>query len=550
MTIKTSGNQTPPHAHPTNYEKTMTWHFQPEYDSLSDTQTWHELILSPLASVAASNGWDEEEEHVVLNVAISKGLLPPTSESASCPEAIRALAKLKSSTTLCHRAERSLAEVISAIKPERGSILADRIYEAMLDVAQASAPPRRNFSIDARESAELRRLFHVFREAKDSGKRIAVSVSPAASPDGAPIVSDPSMPLITRTPWQWAAEWNENLSNRTFEVLAAMHGEHEAERKRGAGRLEGMKTLSEALTAADQYPWCDSGVAVPPSDWTDARVWIVGDLHGDSETLNRALSFMGVITDDSGVDTIPSGNAIVFLGDLGDRGAGTLAVWLRVAALKARHPDRVQILRGNHEEVQEVRLTRPDGSLMKSTWSIPTTTDMEAYLTLAFALRGSLENLLSVFDFLPDVLVLPGGWLALHGALPPRWKDNDGWSPTLDPSEKSALSIEGVSDLRKPQVRSAIRWTDAQDRPDVDFGWSGHARGSRLFAAAADHRHWCSILGEFRMIHGHTHPEEGARLEWNGNCIALNTSRHTSPRQAIACLRNGEITTHNITPTV
>jgi len=542
----------------------MDWIFKNEHDAHPDQRLWAERVLAPLASVAASNGWHEGEERLVLNLACARELFPAATWGSWHAEAEAALATLRDSPCLRGRAERRLAELLAELPPERAALLADRLVDAMQAVAMASpVPGSAEVSIDDAERSELGRLYRLLIGARRaSGSRRAAEggaafpfadsmVAPAghgtaaASPPRTAAAVSPSA-TASPAPWLHAAGWDESLADRAFDDLAAMHAAHEGERARGAGRLDGAAQFVDVRSDAE--PWCDSGIAASPSDWAERTVWIVGDLHGDFDSLARALAAAGVETDSSGCDRLPERAAVVFLGDLGDRGSGTLAVWLRVAALKARHPGQVQILRGNHEEVQPVRLARPDGTPMRSDWVVPTTTNMEAYLSLTLALRSSLENLAMVYEHLPDLLVLPRGWVAVHGALPPRWKENDGWPADATAEARAAVSIECLCDLRKEVVRSALRWTDAVDRPVIDFGWAGHARGSRLFSGSADHEHWRSLLGEHRIVHGHTHPAEGGRFEWEGRALALNTSRHTAPRQQIAYLRNGEMTLRDLTP--
>lgn len=69
-------------------------------------------------------------------------------------------------------------------------------------------------------------------------------------------------------------------------------------------------------------------------------------------------------------------------------------------------------------------------------------------------------------------------------------------------------------------------------------------RGGRLYAASADLDHWRDILGDFRLVHGHTHPQEGARMEDRERSLALNTSRYTSSRLGIGSLQNGKLSIH------
>jgi len=63
---------------------------------------------------------------------------------------------------------------------------------------------------------------------------------------------------------------------------------------------------------------------------------VVGDIHGDLNSLDYIL------------DHFQEGMAI-FLGDYGDRGEEQIEVYLKILGLKTKYPDRVVMLRGNHE---------------------------------------------------------------------------------------------------------------------------------------------------------------------------------------------------------
>jgi serine/threonine protein phosphatase 1 len=73
---------------------------------------------------------------------------------------------------------------------------------------------------------------------------------------------------------------------------------------------------------------------------TNARTFVIGDVHGDSAALERLLDRLPRIDDD---------DTIVFLGDYVDRGPDSAGVIARVRAIAAQHA-RTVTLRGNHED--------------------------------------------------------------------------------------------------------------------------------------------------------------------------------------------------------
>lgn len=75
------------------------------------------------------------------------------------------------------------------------------------------------------------------------------------------------------------------------------------------------------------------------SPQTVNRIVVVGDLHGDVESLIHILSGSEVMDADR----------IVFLGDYGDRGTNSAEVYYLTLKLKVKYGSRIIMLRGNHE---------------------------------------------------------------------------------------------------------------------------------------------------------------------------------------------------------
>ncbi|KAJ1371658.1 hypothetical protein KIN20_033644 [Parelaphostrongylus tenuis] len=69
--------------------------------------------------------------------------------------------------------------------------------------------------------------------------------------------------------------------------------------------------------------------------------FVVGDLHGQLVDLRKIIERCGD----------PSRNTYVFLGDYVDRGTQGLELAILLFAYQIRYPDRVFLLRGNHEDV-------------------------------------------------------------------------------------------------------------------------------------------------------------------------------------------------------
>lgn len=76
------------------------------------------------------------------------------------------------------------------------------------------------------------------------------------------------------------------------------------------------------------------------------RYFIVGDIHGDFQSLAYILRFIDVFSwliHDENVK-------IVFLGDYVDRGSNSFEVYMTLLLFKLKFPNKITLLRGNHED--------------------------------------------------------------------------------------------------------------------------------------------------------------------------------------------------------
>ncbi len=142
-------------------------------------------------------------------------------------------------------------------------------------------------------------------------------------------------------------------------------------------------------------------LVLPP----DSKVFLQGDLHGDIRSL---LAVLGRLQERQWLDgftlTDPQLH-VIFLGDYTDRGLYGIEVVYTLLRLKLANPDRVHLVRGNHEDVSLV--------------------SRYGFLAEGQAKYGSAfkaEKLLRAYDFLPVVLYLGSGtnYVQLcHGGMEP-----------------------------------------------------------------------------------------------------------------------------------
>ena len=195
-------------------------------------------------------------------------------------------------------------------------------------------------------------------------------------------------------------------------------------------------------------------------------ILIVADLHGDMSALQLALRKRT----DLGCDTV------IFLGDYIDRGPASLDVLEWLFLLKIKEPDKIILLRGNHE----LRETNRFEGLFRD---LDFDEDLYARIN-------------QVFDNMPVAAVISNHTFCVHGGIP---------GPVR------------LSDITKEEAYPFV-WND----PSEENGINRSVRGLGMRTFGED------VFDEFlrtnglkQMVRGHSVLEDGYRWWFGGKLLSL-----------------------------
>ena len=167
-----------------------------------------------------------------------------------------------------------------------------------------------------------------------------------------------------------------------------------------------------------------------------APVTVCGDVHGQFHDLIELFKIGG----------LPPDTNYLFMGDYVDRGYYSVETVTLLLLYKVRYPDRMHILRGNHESRQ--------------------ITQVYGFYDECLRKYGSPQVwklLTDLFDYLPLTAVVENEVFCLHGGL----------SPTLD-TLANIRSLDRIQEVPHEGAMCDLLWSDPEERT----GWGVSPRGA------------------------------------------------------------------------
>ena len=166
-------------------------------------------------------------------------------------------------------------------------------------------------------------------------------------------------------------------------------------------------------------------------------VTVCGDIHGQFHDLLELFKVGGYTPDTN----------YLFLGDYVDRGCFSVESVSLLLALKLKYPNRIFLLRGNHESRQ--------------------TSQMYGFYDECFKKYGNNATIwntfMDLFDFLPLCALIENKILCLHGGL----------SPNIQTIEE-INQLDRKQELPHDGPMSDLLWSDPEERE----GWGQSPRGA------------------------------------------------------------------------
>ncbi|MEM2339662.1 MAG: metallophosphoesterase family protein, partial [Nitrososphaerales archaeon] len=215
----------------------------------------------------------------------------------------------------------------------------------------------------------------------------------------------------------------------------------------------------------------------------ECKLIALGDIHGDFDNLIKILEH-------SNLDEIlgTKTGLILFLGDYIDRGQYSLEVLYFLISLKSLYPDRVILLRGNHE---------PPPYLIPHPHDLP----HDVRMKYGNKSREMYNAIMEFFQSLPIASVDPRKIFYVHGGIPIK-------APSLTEISKAP---------ENPNLMEELLWNDPVEH--IDY-WEPSVRGAGFHFGKKVTESFLKNNELSFIVSGHR-PCEGFMLNHNGKILTI-----------------------------
>lgn len=303
--------------------------------------------------------------------------------------------------------------------------------------------------------------------------------------------SDLNHPLLHQSEWDYATDpaiFAEQAEG-DMELVARVMGTLAWQRSKGTGRLADAFDFQAFAGGgyADDAPFLDGHVYVLPSrPEREVEFLVIGDLHGCYSCLKAALMQSNFFKKVEAHERDPENNPamyLVLLGDYIDRGRFSYSGTLRaVMQLFLKWPDRVFVLRGNHEFYVEI-----NGKVLA-----PVRPSEAMDSISGIARMDVFARYMKLFDELPNMLVFDRT-LFVHGGIPRQ--------DTLDAKWK------GIHSLNDSEIRFQMMWSDPSEADAIPLDLQ--QENARFPFGKKQFQRFMADLGLKTMVRGHERVDEG-----------------------------------------
>ncbi len=232
-----------------------------------------------------------------------------------------------------------------------------------------------------------------------------------------------------------------------------------------------LTTRCEHLTEAESIDLCDRVKLLLAEESNvqpvSSPVTLVGDIHGQFYDLLELFRISGRLPE----------TAYVFMGDYVDRGHHSVETAQLLFCYKLRYPDRITLIRGNHESR-----------------SITQTYGFYDECLRKYGSVSVWRSFTETFDFLTLSAVVDGRVLAVHGGLSPE-------VPTLDDIRK----INRNEEIPAEGPFADLLWSD----PEEIEGWGLSERGAGWIFGSKPTSIFCHLNGLELIARAHQLVMEG-----------------------------------------